>query len=146
MEAFPSLDIVNWYKSGLGKTGHQGNLGAGQILLLNGGSFLRLPYLVEVPEPSDLAFLAEPVTVNEQPKPVVVGGSFRAEELFGVILPLSPFLAEQAKPLVEGQQTVVVSCSHAGEPPLVEDLAQPLVSQQAFQAVLLGLLPFLAAE
>lgn len=53
-----------------------------------------------------------------------------------MILPLSPFLAEQAKPLVEGQQAVV-SCSHAGEPPLVEDLAQPLVSQQAFQAVLL---------
>ena len=54
-----------------------------------------------------------------------------------MILPLSPFLAEQAKPLVEGQQAVVVSCSHAEEPPLVEDLAQPLVSQQAFQAVLL---------
>ena len=55
----PKELTVNWYKSGLGKTGHQGNLGAGQILLLNGGSFLRLPYLVEVPEPSDLAFLKD---------------------------------------------------------------------------------------
>lgn len=66
MDLFPSSDTANWdtSRSGLGKTEHQCNLDAVQILLLIVDSFLTLPCLVGGLHLSDLAYLAKPASVN----------------------------------------------------------------------------------